>query len=44
MRKIMYNRPLFILHKNVNPPTPHFHDVTEKEVYDSRSKENHFVV
>ena len=42
MRKIMYNRPLFILHKNVKPP--HFHDVTEKEAFDSHSKENHVVV
>ena len=33
---------LFISHKNVKPS--HFHDVIEKEVFDSNSKENHFVV
>ena len=41
MRKILYNRALFILHKNVKPS--HFHDVIRKEVFDSHSKENHFV-
>ena len=41
MRKIMYTRTLFILHKNVKPS--HFHDVTEKEVFDSHSTEDHFV-
>ena len=38
MRQILYNQVLFILHKNVKPS--HFHDVIEKEVFDSRSKEN----
>ena len=42
MREIMYNRDLFILHKNVKPS--HFHDVIEKEAFDSHSKEIHFVV
>ena len=32
MRKIMYNRALFILHKNVKPS--HFQDVIETEVFD----------
>ena len=36
--QILYNQVLFILHKNVKPS--HFHDVIEKEVFDSRSKEN----
>ena len=40
-RKIMNNRALFILHQNVKPS--HFHDVIEKEVFDSHSNENHFV-
>ena len=40
MSKIMYNRALFIFHKKLS----HFHDVTEKEVFDSHLKENHFVV
>ena len=44
MRKIMYNciieRCLFCI-KNVK--SSHFHDVIEKEVFDSHSKENHFV-
>ena len=43
MRKNTYNRALFILHKkNVTPS--HFHDVIEKEIFDSHSKENHFMV
>ena len=41
MRNNMYNRALFILHKNVKPS--YFHDVIEKEVLHSHSKENHFV-
>ena len=36
MRKIMYNRSLFILHKTRQ--RSHFHDVIEKEVFDSHSK------
>ena len=36
MRKIMYNRALFILHKK-NVKLSHFHDVIEKEVFDSHS-------
>ena len=42
MGKIIYNRALFICIKNVKPL--HFLDVIEKEVFDSHSKENHFVV
>ena len=43
MRKIMYFEALLILHKkNVKPSR--FHDVIEKEVFASNSKENHFVV
>ena len=42
MRESMYSRALFILHKNDKPT--HFHDVIEKEVFDSRTKENHFIV
>ena len=43
MRKIMYNRALFILHNSVKPS--HFHDVIEKkEVFESHSQENHFTV
>ena len=38
MRKIMYNRTLFISHKKTSTY------VIEKGVFDSRSKENHFVV
>ena len=38
----MYNRALFILHINVKPS--HFHVIIEKEVFDSHSKENHFMV
>ena len=40
MRKNMYNRSFFILHKKLKPS--HFLDVIE--VFDSHSKENHFVV
>ena len=40
MRKIMYYRALFILTKNVAPL--HFHDVIEKEVFESHSKGNSF--
>ena len=42
MRKFMYNQALFILHKNVK--RSHFHDVIEKEVFDSHTKENQFVI
>ena len=41
MSKIMYDQALFILHKkNVKPS--HFHDVIEKEVFDSHSKRKSF--
>ena len=42
MRKIMYNRALFILDKNFN--LSHFYIVIENEVFDSHSKDNRFVV
>ena len=43
MRKFVIEPRLFISTiKNVKPS--HFHDVIEKEVFDSNSKENHFVV
>ena len=42
MRKIMYNRALFILRKIFNPS--HFYDIIENEVFDSHSMVNHFVV
>ena len=42
MRKIMYNWVLYVCVKNVN--SSHFHDVTDKEVFDSQSKENRFMV
>ena len=42
MRKILYHRAPFILHKNVK--LSYFHDVMEKEIFDSHSKENHFMV
>ena len=32
MRKIMYNRAVLILHKNIKPSL--LHDVREKEVFD----------
>ena len=41
MRKIMYNRALFIMHKNVK--STYFHDAIEKEVFDSLSNEIRFV-
>ena len=37
MRKIIYNRELFILHKKRSNPS-YFHDNIEKELYDSHSK------
>ena len=40
MRKIMYDRALCILHKHVKPS---LHTRHKKEVFDSHSKENHFV-
>ena len=40
MLENLYCRALFILHKNAKPT--HFHDVIEKEVFDSHTKENHF--
>ena len=43
MHKIMYNQALFILHKKNLKPS-HFHDVIQKEVFDSRPKENHSMV
>ena len=39
---MLFMSMLFILHKNAIPS--HFHDVIEKEVFDSHLKENHFVV
>ena len=42
MHKIMFNQALFICIKNLKPS--HFHDVIQKEVFDSRSKENHSMV
>ena len=42
MRKIMYDQAPFICVKNVKPS--HFHGVIKKDVFDSHSKENHFVL
>ena len=42
MRKIIYYRALFILHKNVKPS--HVHDVIKKVVFDSHPNENRFMV
>ena len=42
MRKIMYYRALFILHKNAKPS--HFHDIIQKEQFDSHPKDNRFEV
>ena len=43
MCKIMYNQALSILHKRTNVKPLHFHDIIEKEVFNSHSKENYFV-
>ena len=40
MSKIVYNRALRILHKNVE--SSHLHDIIEKEVFDSHSKKKSF--
>ena len=42
IRKMMYNRALFSLHKKRQTLT--FSDVIGKEVFDSHSKENHCMV
>ena len=41
-QKIMYNRAIYFAKKNIKPS--HFHNIREKQVFDSHSKENHFVV
>ena len=42
LRKRLCIIELYILQKNVKPS--HFHNIREKQVFDSHSKENHFVV
>ena len=44
MRKIMCNRAAAIYFDYKNAKPSHFYDVIEKEILDSNSKENHFVV
>ena len=44
MRKIMCNRAAAIYFDYKNAKPLHFHDFIEKEILDSNSKENHFVV